>query len=82
MTYKQAMHKASRDYLREVLRAADGRKDVAAKLAGCNRTHFYALVARHGVWEMKFGRARKAPTADTRIAIHHRTAPRAALTAQ
>lgn len=48
LTYAQAMKVAATKYLRKTLKRAGG-KDAAARMAGCNRTHFYRLLARHGI---------------------------------
>jgi two-component system response regulator GlrR len=45
----QARDQFMRDYLRQILRLAEGNVSRAARLAGRNRTDFYKLLKRHGV---------------------------------
>jgi two-component system response regulator GlrR len=51
---QRALASFERDYVAELLIAADGCVSQAARLAGLNRTYVHRLVARHGV-----GRARR-----------------------
>lgn len=43
------MRQSAREYLAHVLTACDGNVARAAHVAKINRTHFYKLLARHGV---------------------------------
>lgn len=50
MTYAEAMKQAAAEYLRGVIAQCDGNAGIAAaRIADCNRTHFYQLLKRHGV---------------------------------
>ena len=46
---KQAMLSFERDYVKELLRRAEGNASQAAKQAGVSRQLFYRLIARHGL---------------------------------
>ncbi len=52
MTYKEAMDKAAKDYLEELLKSVRGNMEKAALIANYDRAHFYVLVRRHGInWQ-------------------------------
>lgn len=48
-TLREARREFMRTYLNRVLREAEGSRTKAAKIAGMNRTHFQALLHRHGL---------------------------------
>jgi len=50
---------ARRQYLEEVLREARGKPEVAAILAGVNRTHFYRIMDSAGIERRHWKRRRK-----------------------
>lgn len=49
MTYREALREAGRAYLERVLTEARGKVEVAAMLAGMNRTAFYRAAGKHGI---------------------------------
>jgi hypothetical protein len=49
MTYAEAMDKAARDYLTEVLQSVRGNMEKAAAIADYDRAHFYVLCRRNGI---------------------------------
>lgn len=55
MTYREAMDKAAKDYLSEVMTSVGGKILQAARIAGCDRAYFYTLLKRHGLnyWDFR-----------------------------
>jgi hypothetical protein len=55
VTYQEAMDKAAREYLIELMRAVSGNICQAASIAGYDRPHFYKLLNRHGLnyWDFR-----------------------------
>lgn len=49
MTYQQAMDKAAKDYLTDLLQSVNGNMEKAARIAHYDRAHFYVLVRRHDI---------------------------------
>ncbi len=65
MTYRQAMDKAAKDYLTQLMRSVGGNICQAALRAEYDRAHFYKLLKRHGLnyWDCRprVGRPCKRP---------------------
>lgn len=55
MTYHEAMDKAAREYLSDLMEILDGNIWLAARIAGYDRPHFYKLLNRHGLnyWDFR-----------------------------
>lgn len=49
MTYREAMKKAAKDYLTDLLQSVNGNIMKAALIAHYDRAHFYVLCRRNGV---------------------------------
>lgn len=60
MTYKEAMHKARRDYLHELYAEAYGKTEAAAVISGLNRTHLYKIIKQHAPEVLTMAQADRA----------------------
>lgn len=49
LTYREAMRKAQRAYLLDLMRATGGLVSEAARVSGLNRQHLYRVLQLHGV---------------------------------
>lgn len=55
MTYQEAMDKAAREYLSDLMEIVSGNICRAAQIAGYDRAHLYKLLRRHGLqyWDFR-----------------------------